>query len=29
MSELPAGLNRERGLHLIGEMLRIRKFEDH
>ena len=27
MSELPAGLTRERGLHLLAEMLRIRQFE--
>jgi pyruvate dehydrogenase E1 component alpha subunit len=26
--ELPAGLTRERGLHLLHEMLRIRQFED-
>jgi pyruvate dehydrogenase E1 component alpha subunit len=28
MMELPAGLTRERGLHLLREMLRIRQFED-
>jgi pyruvate dehydrogenase E1 component alpha subunit len=28
MSELPTGLTRERGLHLLREMLRIRQFED-
>ncbi len=27
MSELPAGITRERGLHLLAEMLRIRQFE--
>jgi pyruvate dehydrogenase E1 component alpha subunit len=27
MSELPAGTTRERGLQLLGEMLRIRQFE--
>ncbi len=29
MNELPAGLTRERGLHLLTEMLRIRQFEGH
>ena len=28
MNTLPEGLTRERGLHLLGEMLRIRQFED-
>ena len=28
MINLPAGLTRERGLHLLREMLRIRQFED-
>src|SRR5512139_3876326 len=28
MTHLPAGLTRERGLHLLREMLRIRQFED-
>jgi len=28
MSELPDGFKRERGLHLLREMLRIRQFED-
>ena len=28
MSSLPPGLTRERGLHLLREMLRIRQFED-
>ncbi len=28
MSDLPAGLTRERALHLLAEMLRIRQFED-
>jgi pyruvate dehydrogenase E1 component alpha subunit len=28
MNELPAGLTRERGLHLLHEMLRIRQFEE-
>jgi pyruvate dehydrogenase E1 component alpha subunit len=27
MNELPAGITRERGLHLVHEMLRIRQFE--
>jgi pyruvate dehydrogenase E1 component alpha subunit len=27
MNELPAGITRERGLHLLREMLRIRQFE--
>ncbi len=27
MNELPAGTNRERGLHVLQEMLRIRQFE--
>ena len=27
MSKLPAGITRERGLHLLREMLRIRQFE--
>ena len=29
MSALPTGTTRERGLHLLREMLRIRQFEDH
>ena len=28
MSDLPDGFTRERGLHLLREMLRIRQFED-
>ena len=28
MTNLPAGLTRERALHLLAEMLRIRQFED-
>jgi len=28
VSNLPVGLTRERGLHLLGEMLRIRQFEE-
>ena len=28
MSDLPGGFTRERGLHLLREMLRIRQFED-
>jgi pyruvate dehydrogenase E1 component alpha subunit len=28
MSDLPAGLTREHGLHLLRQMLRIRQFED-
>jgi pyruvate dehydrogenase E1 component alpha subunit len=29
MSDLPAGVTRERGLALLRQMLRIRQFEDH
>ena len=28
MNDLPDGLTRERGLHLLREMLRIRQFEE-
>jgi pyruvate dehydrogenase E1 component alpha subunit/2-oxoisovalerate dehydrogenase E1 component len=28
VNELPVGLTRERGLHLLREMLRIRQFEE-
>ena len=28
MNDLPGGFTRERGLHLLREMLRIRQFED-